>query len=85
MRHWADYPARSSSAIDAAKKTRAFEVFGRFNQLPFWRLLPVADGLRVELIDLRFGSPDRPGFEAVAVVEPGGHVEDSRFTFGLPR
>jgi len=79
------YPPASSPAIDAAKKTRAFEVFGRFNQLPFWKLLPVADGLRVELIDLRFGTPERPGFLAEAVVEPGGHVADARFSFGLPR
>ena len=79
------FPPISSPAMDAAKKTRAFQVFGNFNQLPFWRLLPVSDGLRVELIDLRFGTPDRPGFSAVATVEPGGHVADSRFSFGLPR
>jgi inner membrane protein len=77
-----DYPAGPSPAIDAARKTRAFEVFGRFNQLPFTRLIPTVEGLRVELLDLRFGSLARPGFMAVAEVTPEGHVIESRFGFG---
>jgi inner membrane protein len=77
-----DYPAGASPAIDAAKKTRPFEVFAKFDQLPFWRLVPLPEGLRVELLDLRFGSVVRPGFMAVAEVTPDGHVRDSRFTFG---
>jgi inner membrane protein len=79
------YPAESSPAMNAAKKTSPFEIFGQFDQLPYWKLLPVSDGLRVQLIDLRFGTPDDPGFAATALVEPGGHVVDSRFGFGLPR
>jgi len=42
--------------------------------------------MRVELLDLRFGSIQRPGFEAVAFVEPGGRVDRAYFSFGgLPR
>jgi inner membrane protein len=80
-----DYPAGESPAIDAARKTEPFKVFERFDQLPFWRLLPEADGLRVELLDLRFGSILAPGFLAFADVEQNGHVRESQVRFGLPR
>src|SRR5262249_47644751 len=76
-----DYPATSSTAIDLAKATRAFQVFGSFNQLPFWRLSPTPDGMRVELIDLRFGPPSSPRFMTTAIVEEG-RVKDSVFGFG---
>jgi inner membrane protein len=78
-----EYPAISSPAIDAARTTHTFQVFENFNQLPFWTLLPVDDTLRVELLDLRFGSLQRPGFEAVAFVEPGGRVDRAFFSFGV--
>ena len=78
-----DYPAISSPAIDAARTTRTFQVFENFDQLPFWTLLPIEDTLRVELLDLRFGSLQRPGFEAVAFVEPHGRVDRAYFSFGI--
>lgn len=77
-----EYPAISSPAIDAARTTRTFQVFESFDQLPFWTLLPVDDMVRVELLDLRFGSVQRPGFEAVAFVEPGGRIARAFFSFG---
>ena len=55
-------------AVDAAKRTHPFEVFQRFSRAPFWKATPVAGGTRVELIDLRFGSPDAAGFGAVSTV-----------------
>ncbi len=55
-----EYNATSSPAIDAAKRTPAFEVFGRFSQLPFWKITSFGDAIRVELIDLRFGTPEHP-------------------------
>ncbi|MGH9559438.1 MAG: metal-dependent hydrolase [Bryobacteraceae bacterium] len=79
-----DYPAPSGPAIEAAKRTRAFQVFGAFSQLPFWKITSLADAKQVELIDLRFGTPERPGFEARAVVDSTGAVRQSRFTFGGP-
>jgi inner membrane protein len=78
-----EYPAVSSPAIDAARTTRTFQVFESFNQLPFWTLLPVDDTVRVELIDLRFGSIQRPGFEAVAFVEPDHRIARAYFSFGV--
>ena len=80
-----DYSPKNAPAMEVARRLPAFEIFGRFNQLPFWRLIPTEDGLRVELLDLRFGSLVRPGFEAVAEVEPNGHVKESRFVFAPPR
>lgn len=78
------YKAPDTSAIKAAKGTRTFRVFGQFNQVPFWRETPDADGTRVELLDLRFGTPDRPGFTASALVRPTGQVDDPQFSFGAP-
>jgi inner membrane protein len=78
-----EYPAISSPAIEAAKATRTFQVFESFNQLPFWTLLPVDDTVRVELLDLRFGSLQSPGFEAVAFVEPDHRVARAYFSFGV--
>jgi inner membrane protein len=78
-----EYPAISSPAIDAARTTRTFQVFENFNQLPFWTLLPVDDTVRVELLDLRFGSIQHPGFEAVAFVEPDHRIARAYFSFGV--
>jgi hypothetical protein len=77
-----EYPAISSPAIDAARSTQTFQAFERFNQLPFWTLLPVDDMVRVELLDLRFGSVQNPGFESIAFVEPGGRIARVFFSFG---
>lgn len=77
-----DYPAPPSPSIEAAQHTRAFELFGQFNQLPFWKVTPLPDATRVELIDLRFGTPQRPGFEASAVVDASGIIRESQFGFG---
>lgn len=81
-----DYPAESSRYLEIAKQTRAFQIFGNFNQVPFWRLRPEPDGMRVELLDLRFGTPTQPGFMAVAEIEANGHINSSTFQFGaIPR
>jgi inner membrane protein len=75
----------ASPSNEAALKTRPFEVFGKFNQLPFWKAEKLAAGTtRVELIDLRFGTPEQPGFVATAIVDASGAVKESRFGFGLP-
>jgi inner membrane protein len=73
----------ASPPNEAALKTRPFEVFSRFNQLPFWKVEKLADGTTEEqLIDLRFGTPERPGFAATAIIDPSGAVKDSKFGFG---
>jgi inner membrane protein len=80
-----DYPPPPNPAIEAVQRTRVFQVLGRFDQLPFWRITPVVDGTRVELIDLRFGTPQSPGLAARAVVGASGAVGDVELGFGLPR
>jgi inner membrane protein len=76
------YPSGANPAIEAARLTRPFDVFRRFSQVQFWKVTPLPDASRVELIDLRFGTPDRPGFEAEALVDATGHVRDAQFGFG---
>jgi inner membrane protein len=69
-------------AMDAALRTRPFQVFSSWSQLPFWEVTPVAEGLRLDLIDMRFGAPDRPGFASVsAIVDRSGKV--LRAGFGI--
>lgn len=77
-----DYNAPASLALEAARRTSPFEAFAKFDQLPFWRVSPAVDGTTVELIDLRFGTPQLPGFEARAMVDQAGVVHDAQFTFG---
>jgi inner membrane protein len=77
-----DYKIGQAPTVDAAKKTRTFQVFESFNQVPFWRISPLVDVTRVDLVDLRFGSITRSGFTATAMVEPDGLVRDVKFGFG---
>lgn len=75
-----DYPGVPN---EAALKTRPFQVFSRFDQLPFWRTRKLADDLtEVQLLDLRFGTPERPGFAATAILDASGAVKESKFGFG---
>jgi inner membrane protein len=79
------YPAPESPALDAARATKPFQAFASFNQLPFWRVTQMDDLVRVDLIDLRFGTPWQPGFAvATALVTPDGRVREARFGLALP-
>ena len=82
------YKAERSPAIEAALHTEPFQHFLEFVQYPIWVTEPAAEpehATRVSLIDLRFGTPSEPGFEAVATVTDRNQVADSLFTFGRPR
>lgn len=75
----------ASPVNEAAMKTRPFQVFSKFDQVPFWKVEKLADGsTEAQLLDLRFGTPERPGFVATAIVDESGVVKESRFGFGLP-
>jgi hypothetical protein len=54
-----------------------FQRFLEFVQYPIWVLEPNM----VRLVDLRFGTPNAPGFEASAVFK-NGQVTSSVFGFG---
>jgi hypothetical protein len=82
---------RGPSAI-AAMGTKAFEVMQEFVQYPLWIVEPSADpppdgtsATRVVLMDLRFGSPSAPGFNASAIVDDRNRVLESGFAFGGAR
>ncbi len=77
-----DYIAQPSPAMEAARRTPAFQGFAVFSQVPYWKLTPLVEGTFVELIDLRFGTPEQPEFEASGTMTASGEVRDARFTFG---
>ena len=77
-----DHDAPPGPAIEAARATHPFQVFGAFDQLPFWKVTRTGSGTLVELIDLRFGTPQHPGFEASATVDESGGVHDAQARFG---
>jgi inner membrane protein len=82
------YKAERSPAIEAALQTEPFQRFLEFVQYPIWVSEPAPElehAIRVSLVDLRFGTPTMPGFEAVATVTDRNRVADSIFTFGRPR
>jgi inner membrane protein len=82
------YKPEPSPAIEAARHTPVFEEFLQFSQVPFWQWTPAEQaegGTRVEVMDLRFGDPQNPGFVATAIVDGNQHVRRAWFQFGLPR
>jgi membrane-bound metal-dependent hydrolase YbcI (DUF457 family) len=80
--------AERNAAAEAAMATPPFQRFQEFVVYPIWVLAAAPDlehGARVSLVDLRFGTPAAPGFEAVATVSDRNQVVNSTLSFGLPR
>lgn len=76
--------ARQTAAAEAARKTDAFRAFLDFSQYPYWRFTAVEqpeNGILVEVMDLRFGTPERTGFVARALVDGAGRVVESGFSY----
>ena len=79
------YKAAPDPAIDAARRTKTFQTFAEFNQFPLWRVVPAdkpENGKRVDLLDLRFGTPTEPGFMSSALADDRGQVVSTSFQFG---
>jgi inner membrane protein len=75
----------AAPAIDVARATGTFRDFLRFSQYPMFRVLPLADpegGKRVEVVDMRFGTPAQPGFIASATLNGRLDVIETFFQFG---
>ncbi|MGA2725675.1 MAG: metal-dependent hydrolase [Bryobacteraceae bacterium] len=75
-------------ALEAARRTVAIQEFLRFSQFPLWRIVPVPEpenGQRVEVLDMRFGTPLAPGFMAGVVLDSKLHAAGTSFTFGAAR
>lgn len=82
------YKPDPTSAMAAAAQTEPFGKFMEFAQYPVWALDPspgLEHATRVRLVDLRFGTPQAPGFVATATVNDGNQVIDAGFSFGTPR
>ena len=75
---------RQTAAAAAARNTAAFRAFLDFSQYPYWRFSDLdkpQNGILVEVTDLRFGTPVRPGFVASAIVDGAGRVVESGFSY----
>jgi inner membrane protein len=82
------YKAEPNAAIAAASRDPVFQEFLSFSAYPLWRTLPVnapPGATEVHLMDLRFGTPQQPGFIARGIVETSGGVGQSEFGFGRLR
>jgi hypothetical protein len=75
------YKPEITPALLAAMATEPFQRFLEFVQYPIWVLEPG----QVRLVDLRFGNPAGPGFEAIATLNDRNQVTHSVFTLGVPR
>jgi inner membrane protein len=82
------YKPDTSPAVTAAAATSTFRDFLRFAQYPFWLVVPLSEpenAVAVQAMDMRFGSPLRPGFVATALVDAQMRVVRSWFTFGAAK
>jgi len=75
-------------AFQAARRAPLIQEFLQFAQFPLWRVTPAdqpEDARLVEVFDLRFGTPQEPGFLASALVDSDLRVERTSFQFGKVR
>ena len=73
-----------TAAWEAASRTPAFQIFLKFSQYPLRRFTPLEEpnkGIRVEVMDLRFGTPPQRRFVATALVGEDGRVRRSWFAY----
>lgn len=73
-------------AIEAARRTEPFRFLEYFARFPVWSEQPGSTTgprtTRVELTDLRFGTPGAGSCHAVALVDAAGRSIESAFTWG---
>ncbi|MBI3472963.1 MAG: metal-dependent hydrolase [Candidatus Solibacter usitatus] len=76
------YKGERNAAVETAGQTEPFRSLLGFVQYPLWVVTPEPESaLRVDLMDLRFGTPRQPGFTATARVDGRGRVLESAFRF----
>ena len=78
------YKPEARPEMDKARGTEAFTVFLEFSQWTLWRVAPAPDpenGVQVEALDLRFGTPEQPHFTARAIFDGSGHLLTSALRF----
>lgn len=76
-------------ALELVANRPEFRYLRYFSRFPVWSVEPVAlqdgEGTRLELSDLRFGSPGVGAFHCVALVDSHNQVLGSWFTYGSGR
>lgn len=80
------YKPAPDPAFDAARRTPAIREYLRFAQFPFWRVSPASQppGTRVDVFDMRFGTPLEPGFMATVFLDAQGNPVRESFAFRPP-
>jgi inner membrane protein len=76
------HKAEPDPAIEAARRDASFQEFLRFAQFPLWRASPYTElesGKKVEVLDMRFGTPAAPSFMIGGIVDGQGKVADVGF------
>lgn len=79
------YKAEQGPAVQAANGTRDLRDFFNFAQFPLEHAMPLPDpegATRVEVTDMRFGTPAQPRFVVTAIVDKRMQVARSWFSFG---
>jgi inner membrane protein len=80
------YKPPLTTALQNAQREKPFRYFLYFARFPVWSQQPVvwneAERRRIELADLRFGSPGRGNFHCIAIEDAAGRVLESWFTYG---
>ncbi|MFL6414588.1 MAG: metal-dependent hydrolase [Bryobacteraceae bacterium] len=76
-------------AIETVKSRPEFAYMSYFSRFPVWSVALLdtgqEQGRRIELTDLRFGTPGAGAFHCIATLDASGHVRDSWFTYGSGR
>jgi inner membrane protein len=80
------YKPAITGSMDAAKTEEPFRYFLYFARFPIWSESPVdlngKRGTRIELTDLRFGSPGAGSFHCIALENDRNQVLQTWFTYG---
>jgi inner membrane protein len=80
------YKPPPTKALANVQREEPFRYFLYFARFPVWSQQPViwneAESRRIELTDLRFGSPGAGNFHCVAIEDAAGRVLESWFTYG---
>jgi inner membrane protein len=83
------YKPAITDSLQNAQATEPFRYFLYFARFPVWSEEPVilmqGTGKRLELTDLRFGTPHAASFHCIALENGSGQVLGSWFTFGSGR
>jgi inner membrane protein len=80
------YKPPLTNTLRNVQREEPFHFFLYFARFPVWSQQPViwkeSERRRIELADLRFGSPGAGSFHCIAIVDAAGRVLESWFTYG---